>query len=293
MNPFDYATIEELAKDLYIRALTNLPPDVRDALASARERETNEAAKGIINTMIDTVAVADRKNTLICQDTGLPIFFVRIGEGYPWNGAAIKKHLYEGCKRATQEYPFRSSSTDPLTRLNPQTSVGTGLPVIHFDFVSNSENLEIVMMPKGSGSENMSAMNMFIPADGTEALKRFVLEKVVEAGGNPCGPGVVGVGIGGTADLVGWLAKEALIRPVGQRNADPELAKIEEELEDAINATGIGPMGLGGDISILAVHIEAAFTHITLNPVAVNFQCWPARRARAVISPNGYVENGY
>ena len=293
MKSFDYGTLEETAKDLYIRALTNLPPDVRDALARARERETQKAAQGILNTMIETIAVADRKKTLICQDTGLPIFFIRIGSGYPWNGAEIKQRLYEGSKRATQEFPFRSSSTHPLSRVNPQTSVGTGLPVVHFDFVADSEDLEIVMMPKGSGSENMSAMNMFIPADGMVALKRFVVEKVVEAGGNPCGPGVVGVGIGGTADLVGWLAKEALIRPVGQRNADPELAKIEEELEKAINATGIGPMGLGGDISILAVHIEAAFTHITQNPVAVNFQCWPARRARAVISPDGRVETGY
>ena len=293
MTGFDYSRIEDTARDLYIQALTTLPPDVRASLETAFAAENSETARSVIDTMRRNVEVADRKHALICQDTGLPIYFVRIGDGFPWNGAAIKRCLYEGSKRATEEFPFRSSSTHPLTRVNPQTSVGTGLPVIHFDFVEDSENLEIVMMPKGSGSENMSAMHMFVPADGVEALKRFVLEKVVEAGGNPCGPGIVGVGIGGTADLVGWLAKEALIRPVGQRNPDPEIAAIEEELEAAINETGIGPMGLGGTVSVLAVHIEAAYTHITLNPVAVNFQCWPARRARAVISPNGDIEMGY
>jgi fumarate hydratase subunit alpha/L(+)-tartrate dehydratase alpha subunit len=124
-------------------------------------------------------------------------------------------------------------------------------------------------------------------------LKKFVLDTVIESGGNPCPPGIIGVGMGGTSDLVTRLAKEAIARPVGQRNADPDVAQIEVELEDAINATGLGPMGLGGDITTLAVHIETAHTHITLNPVAVNTQCWPARRARAKVYPNGEVEFGF
>jgi fumarate hydratase subunit alpha/L(+)-tartrate dehydratase alpha subunit len=293
MNAFDYTLVEETSKQLYIRALCDLPPDVREALKQAYEKESQPSAKEIFKTMLKNVEVADGKKTLICQDTGLPIYMVKIGSGFNWDGAEVKERLTVGAVRATQEYPFRGSSTHFLTRVNPQTSVGERLPVFYFDFVKDTDCLEILMVPKGSGSENMSKMKMFIPADGVNALKKFVLDTVIESGGNPCPPGIIGVGMGGTSDLVARLAKEAIARPVGQRNADPDVAQIEVELEDAINATGLGPMGLGGDITTLAVHIETAHTHITLNPVAVNTQCWPARRARAKVYPNGEVEFGY
>ena len=293
MDSFDYKIVEEAAKESYIRALCDLPPDVRDALKRAYEKETKPTAKEIFRAMFKAVEISDQKKTLICQDTGLPIYMVKIGAGFHWDGAELKERMYEGARRATQEFPFRSSSTHPLTRVNPQTSVGLRLPVIYFDFIKDADYLDILMVPKGSGSENMSAMKMFTPAEGVSALKKFVLDTVVESGGNPCPPGVIGVGIGGTSDLVTRLAKEAIVRPVGQQNEDPELAKMEVELEEAINATGMGPMGLGGDITTLAVHIEMAYTHITQNPVAVNAQCWPARRSRARIYPDGRVEYGY
>ena len=293
MNAFDYKIVEETSKQLYIRALCDLPPDVREALKQAYEKESQPNAKEIFKTMLKNVEVADGKKTLICQDTGLPIYMVKIGSGFNWNGAEVKERLTEVAVRATREYPFRGSSTHFLTRVNPQTSVGDRLPVFYFDFTKDTDCLEILMIPKGSGSENMSKMKMFIPADGINALKKFVLDAVIESGGNPCPPGIIGVGMGGTSDLVTRLAKEAIARPVGQRNTDPDVAQIEVELEDAINATGIGPMGLGGDITTLAVHIETAHTHITLNPVAVNTQCWPARRARAKVFPDGNVEYGY
>jgi fumarate hydratase subunit alpha/L(+)-tartrate dehydratase alpha subunit len=293
MNVFDYTLVEETSKELYIRALCDLPPDVREALKQAYEKESQPNAKAIFKTILKNVDVADEKKTLICQDTGLPIYMVKIGSGFNWDGAEIKERLTVGAVRATQEYPFRGSSTHFLTRVNPQTSVGERLPVFYFDFAKDADHLEILMVPKGSGSENMSKMKMFIPADGINALKKFVLDTVIESGGNPCPPGIIGVGMGGTSDLVARLAKEAIARPVGQRNADPDVAQIEVELEDAINATGLGPMGLGGDITTLAVHIETAHTHITLNPVAVNTQCWPARRARARVYPSGEVEFGY
>ena len=293
MTDFDYKIVEEAAKQLYIRALCNLPPDVRQALKKAYEKETGAAAREVFKAIFKAIDVADREKTLICQDTGLPIYMVKMGENFPWNGYQIKSRLYEGAKRATQEFPFRSSSTHPLTRINPQTSVGIGLPVIYYDYVPDSDCLDILMVPKGSGSENMSAMHMFYPAHGIEALKKFVIDTVFRSGANPCPPGVIGVGIGGTADLVMRLAKEAIVRPVGSRHHDPQVAAMECELEDAINATGRGPMGLGGDISTLAVHIETAYTHITQNPVAVNTQCWPARRARAQIYPDGRVDYGY
>ena len=293
MNGFDYNIVEEAAKQLYIRALCDLPPDVREALKKAAEKETQPTAKAVFKAIFKTIEVADTQKTLICQDTGLPIYMVKIGSEFSWNGYEIKTRLKEGAKRATQEFPFRSSSTHPLTRVNPQTSVGKGLPVIYYDYVKDSDCLDILMAPKGSGSENMSTMKMFYPAHGVKALKKFVVDAVFESGANPCPPGVIGVGIGGTADLVMRLAKEAIVRPVGQRNPDPEVAKMEVELEEAINALGRGPMGLGGDISTLAVHIETAYTHITQNPVAVNTQCWPARRSRVKIYPDGRTEYGY
>lgn len=293
MAEFDYQLIEDVARELYITALKKLPPDVKDALRNAYEKETNETAKEIFKTIMKNIEVAEDQDLLICQDTGLPIFFVTVGSGFPVDGAKVAKSLKEGSKRATLEHPFRGSSTHPLTRINPQTSVGEGLPVIHWEFDEDAGYLDILMVPKGSGSENMSAMEMLYPAHGIKGVKKFILDRVIQSGSNPCPPGIIGVGIGGTADLVSVLAKKALTRPVGSRNPDPQLAQMEEDLLEAINGTGLGPMGLGGDTTALAVHIESAFTHITQNPVAVNTQCWPARRARAKIFPDGKVEYGY
>jgi fumarate hydratase subunit alpha len=293
MGKFNYQLVEDAAKELYIRALKFLPPDVREALKKASERETNPTAKEIFKTILANVDLADKESMLICQDTGLPIYMVKVGSKFQVDCAKVAAALKEGAKRATVEHPFRSSSTHPITRVNPQTSVGEGLPVLHWDFIENSDVLDILMIPKGSGSENMSAMKMFTPADGVKALKKFVVDTVLQTGSNPCPPGVIGVGIGGTADLVSKLAKEAIARPVGSHNHDPFFAKMEDELLEAINSLGIGPMGLGGAVTTLAVHIEWAYTHITQNPIAINTQCWPARRARAKIYPDGKVEYGY
>ncbi len=293
MAQFSYKLVEEVGKELYIRALKILPPDVREALKKAAAKEKNPTAQEIFKTILKNIEVADSQNVLICQDTGLPIYMLKVGSRFPIDGAQVAAALKEGAKRATQEHPFRSSSTHPITRVNPQTSVGEGLPILYWDFIPDSNCLDILMIPKGSGSENMSAMKMFIPADGVAALKKFVVDTVLQSGSNPCPPGVIGVGIGGTADLVSKLAKEAIVRPVGSHNHDPFFAKMEDELYEAINSLGFGPMGLGGTVSCLAVHIEWAHTHITQNPVAVNTQCWPARRARAKIYPDGKVEYGF
>jgi len=293
MPQFSYKLVEDTAKELYIRALKILPPDVREALKKAYERESSPTGKEILKTILGNVEVADQQNVLICQDTGLPIYLVKIGGKFPVDGAVVASALKEGAKRATLEHPFRGSSTHPVTRVNPQTSVGEGLPIIYWDFVPENDFLGILMIPKGSGSENMSAMKMFNPADGIAAVKKFVIDTVLQSGSNPCPPGVIGVGIGGTADSVSKLAKEAIARPVGSHNPDPLFANMEDELYEAINSLGLGPMGLGGSVSTLAVHIEWAYTHITQNPVAVNTQCWPARRARAKIFPDGRVEYGF
>lgn len=293
MAQFSYRLVEDVAKQLYIRALKILPPDVKEALKKAYGRETNPTARTIFEAFFKSIELSDTKGMILCQDTGLPIFFVEVGSKFSVDCAQVQDALTEGTKRATLEHPFRGSSLHPVTRENPQTSIGRGLPVIHWEFKADSDHLDILMIPKGSGSENMSAMKMFTPAEGIKAVKKFVIDTVVASGSNPCPPGIVGVGIGGTADLVSALAKKAIARPVGSRNPDPLFAELEGQLEEAINATGSGAMGLGGDITTLAVHIEWAYTHITLNPVAVNTQCWPARRARAKIWADGKVEYGF
>jgi fumarate hydratase subunit alpha/L(+)-tartrate dehydratase alpha subunit len=205
----------------------------------------------------------------------------------------LTQAITRGTERATTEYPLRSSIVSPIKRENRQTSTGQGIPIIHYDFVPDSDVLDILFMPKGSGSENMSFMKMLLPADGVNGIKKFVLENVVGSGAKPCPPTIVGVGIGGSSDLCMTLAKKATSRPLGSKNPDPQIAAIEQELFDAINQTGIGPQGLGGNTTALAVHIESAWTHITCNPVAVNMQCWRAERRRAKISPGGKVEFGF
>src|SRR5579864_1646761 len=278
------ALFEDLGRRLYVVAQIDIPPDVRDALRRAAERETQRGARGMLNTMLRAMEVSDRKQTLVCQDTGIPIFWITIGRGIAVDGAAMLDALRRGVERATRETPLRSSIVSPIGRENRQTSSGEGIPVVHID---------IVMMPKGSGSESMSFLKMLLPADGEAGVKKFILETCVAAGGRPCPPTIVGVGIGGSSDLCMTLAKKATLRPVGQRHPDPKTAALEVELRDALNSTGIGPMGLGGDTTVLDVHIETAWTHITLNPVAVNMQCWRGERRRARVYADGRVDIGY
>ena len=166
------------------------------------------------------------------------------------------------------------------------------MPVVDFDF-HDADFIEILMIPKGSGSENMSFLKMCLPAEGVDGIKRFVVESVFNSGGNPCPPTIIGVGIGGTADQCMKLAKDAIARPLGTRNADAEVAKLEDDLLEMVNQLGIGPMGLGGNTTCIGVNVEMAYTHMTLNPVAVNTQCWAARRAVARIWADGRTEIGY
>jgi len=209
------------------------------------------------------------------------------------DGTKIESAIRDGCKNATLEYPLRSSICDPITRKMTIDSTGTRVPVIDFSFLPDADYLEMRMMPKGSGSENMTWLKMLLPADGLKGIKKFVLECILDAGGQGCPPTIVGVGIGGTSELCLKLAKEAIFRPVGRANPDPAIAVLEKELFEAINMSGIGPMGLGGDTTALAVHVETAHTHMTLNPVAVNSQCWRGERSSAKIFRDGTVEFGF
>ena len=287
------ALFEDLGRQLYLEAQIDIPPDVRQGLRNAHTRESNPVARGILGTMLKAIEVADRKHTLVCQDTGIPIFWITIGRGFLIDGARVIEALRRGVERATTEMPLRSSIVSPIRRENRQTSSGEGVPVVHVEFSSAIDHIDIMMMPKGSGSESMSFLKMLLPADGIAGVKKFVLETCVGAGGRPCPPTIVGVGIGGSSDLCVTLAKKATLRPIGKRHPDPEVAALELELLGAINSTGIGPMGLGGDTTALDLHVETAWTHITLNPVAVNMQCWRGERRRARVYRDGRVEIGY
>jgi fumarate hydratase subunit alpha len=287
----DLRQVEDAAKELYIRALKVLPPDIKQGFAGLAGKETDAGAKRVLGTMIRNIAVAESTDNLLCQDTGIPIYNVWIGRGVEVDGPALKDAIRRGCERATREHPLRSSVVHPLTRKNEHTSCGRGVPVINIDF-SDDEALVIEMIPKGSGSENNSWLRMAVPAEGMDAVKTFVVDCVLDAGGKTCPPTIVGVGVGGTADLCVHLAKVAATRPLGSRCADPEGAKLEAELTAAVNALGVGPQGLGGDSTAFAVHVETAATHITMNPVAVNMQCHSARRARATMRTSG-IEYGF
>lgn len=288
-----YQLIEDVCRDLYIQSLKQIPPDVIAALRAALERETKDVAKGILKLYLASVELGQTKDMMVCQDTGIPIYWVEIGGNLRLDGSRVTQAIVKGTERATTEHPLRSSIVSPLKRENRQTSTGQRIPIIHYDFVPDSDVLDILFMPKGSGSENMSFMKMLVPADGVNGIKRFVIEQVVGAGAKPCPPTIVGVGIGGSSDLCMTLAKKATTRPIGSVNPDPELAKLEKELYDAVNEIGLGPQGLSGETTALAVHIESAWTHITCNPVAVNLQCWRAERRRARIWPDLRVEVGY
>jgi tartrate/fumarate subfamily iron-sulfur-dependent hydro-lyase alpha chain len=287
----DPKAIEEAAKELYIRALKRLPPDVKQGFDALARRETDAGAQRMLGTMIRNIAVAEDTDNLLCQDTGIPIYNVWIGRGVEVDGVELKEAIRRGCARSTREYSFRSSIVHPTTRVNEHTSTGRGIPVINIDF-TDADDLVIEMVPKGSGSENNSWLRMAVPAEGVDAIKSFVVDCVLEAGGKTCPPTIVGVGVGGTADLCVHLAKVAATRPLGSRCEDPEGAKLEAELSEAVNLLGVGPQGLGGDSTAFAVHVETAATHITMNPVAVNMQCHSARRARATFSKRG-VEYGF
>jgi fumarate hydratase subunit alpha/L(+)-tartrate dehydratase alpha subunit len=283
-------TVEDAAAHLYVWALKDIPQDLRDALRDASERETHRVGKRILETINTNVAVADERKNLVCQDTGLAVYYARVGEQFPLHPVRIEEALREGTRRATLEHPLRSNTVHTLTREATGDNTGHRIPHIHWQFVPDWDGLDVKCVPKGSGSENMSFLKMLVPADGVKAIKRFVLDSIVGAGGKPCPPGIVGVGIGGSADLAIHLAKEAIALPVGTVNPDPDVAALERDLFQLLNETGVGPMGLGGDTTVLAVHVEQAHTHITLNPVAVNYQCWAARRASAHIAADGSVE---
>ncbi|RKY60970.1 MAG: fumarate hydratase [Candidatus Latescibacterota bacterium] len=272
--------ISEAVAELCVRANYCLGEDVLGALEEALDREESELGRWALEQVVRNARIAREGKFPLCQDTGLAVVFVRVGQDVRVTGGSLEEAVQEGVRRGYREgYLRKSVVRDPLRREN----TGDNTPaVVHYRIVPGN-GLEITLMAKGAGSENMSGVRMLTPADGAEGVKAFVVEQVRQAGANPCPPVIVGVGIGGTLERCALLAKEALLRPVGRRNPDPFYAEMEEELLTRINALGIGPQGFGGKVTALDVHIEAEPCHIASLPVAVNIQCHAARHATVML----------
>src|SRR5687767_14336218 len=219
-------SVEDAAAHLYVWALKDIPQDLRVALAAATARETSVTGQRVLQTINRNVTIADDEKNLVCQDTGIAVYTCRVGEHFPLHPARIYEAMRAGTARATVEHPLRSNTVHTITRENTGPNIGYRLPIVHWDFVPDWDGLDIKCVPKGSGSENMSFLKMCVPADGVSGIKRFVLESIVESGGKPCPPGIVGVGIGGSADYAMHLANEAIARPVRTRNPHPLVAQL-------------------------------------------------------------------
>jgi fumarate hydratase subunit alpha len=256
--------------ELIKKAVVDLPIEVESALRDAHEREESEIALLQLKNILDNVELARKQRAPMCQDTGLPLFFVKLGNV---KREDVEKAIVEGVKEATASIPLRPNVVDPLSRENTGNSTGKGIPQIHWQ-KSKDEHTYVTYLPKGAGSENASSQKMLKP---TDSVKDFVLDTVKKAGGKPCPPIIVGVGIGGAMDTSATLAKKALLRPLESKNPDEEYSRLEDELLSEINGLGIGPMGLGGKTTALAVNVEYAACHTASLPVAVNIQCWAHR----------------
>ncbi|MEM2122644.1 MAG: fumarate hydratase [Candidatus Bathyarchaeia archaeon] len=282
--------IGEVVYELLRRAVIRIPRDVLRALEDAYMKEEEPLAKSQLKVILENVKMAEERELPVCQDTGIPLFFIELGSRIRVKGD-LKEGVYRGVERATRMIPLRSNVIHPFTKENPGTNVGWCLPHIHLELKSGSSDLRVIAAPKGLGSEAKTTLYYVASNEPMiEAVSFCVLDAVKEASGEPCPPYILGVGVGGTGELAVLNSKKASLKRIGSRNLDPDLAKLELRLLDTVNRTGIGPMGLGGSTTALDVHVEVCGSHTAATPVAVSFQCWAARRAEAVIKPNGDVE---
>lgn len=268
-------TVEKMLK----LSATRLPSDVKTSLKKARENEENQIAVKQLDNIIKNIEIAEEKDKPLCQDTGVPLFFIKIPEEYEIEfdfKSTIEKSLIE----ATRKTPLRPNIVDPLTRENSGNNTGEKHPLIHFDHAA-SKKFEIDLLLKGAGSENWSRLFMLNPSSSMKEIKKRILEVIEKARGQVCPPTILGIGIGGTADIACNLAKKSLLRPLDQKRND-RIGDIEREIKKSANELGIGPMGLGGKNTVLGVNIEEAGCHTASLPVALNFNCWSARKAKAI-----------
>ena len=278
MKTIGFDDIIKKVKDACMSANFELGEDVITAFRKTKETEESPVGKEILEQLIENATIAKEEKIAMCQDTGFAVCFVEIGDEVKVSGGNLVEAINEGVRQGYKEGYLRKSICHPFTRKN----TGDNTPaIVHLDMVSGDQ-LKIIVAPKGGGSENMSRVTMLKPSDGIEGIKRFVVERVRESGANPCPPLVIGVGIGGTFEMAALIAKKALLRPVGSKNPDPELVSLEEELLVEINDLGVGPQGLGGRTTALAVHVNMHPCHIASLPVAVNINCHASRHKEIV-----------
>jgi fumarate hydratase subunit alpha len=273
MREIHLSQITAAVRDLAVSANTHLGQDVLEAFERAIDQEVSPTGKDILAKLIENAHIAREEGIPICQDTGFAVVFVELGQEVHLIGGDLKEAIHEGVRQGYQEGYLRKSICHPFTRKNTADNTPA---IIHLEMVPG-DGLHLIVAPKGGGSENMSRVTMLTPAVGIQWVKDFVVQRVKESGANPCPPTIVGVGIGGTFEMAAMLAKKALLRPLSSQNPDPELSTLEQKLLEEINGLGIGPQGLGGRITSLAVHVNMMPCHIASLPVAVNIQCHAAR----------------
>lgn len=270
------------------RAATVLPGDVVVALEHARRIERSALAAAQLDAILKNVGIAREGSVPICQDTGVQTFFIEAGVKSPYL-ERLPELIEQAVAEATAAVPLRPNTVHPFTGENPGNNLGRFMPYLNWDLVPG-DDVTIVLLPKGGGSENMSTLKMLAPGVGLKGIKQAVVDHVISCGGKPCPPTVVGVGIGGGADIALKLGKRAILRELGTHHPEPEIAALESELLELINMSGVGPMGVGGATTSLAVHVEYAYRHPASLPLGILIQCWADRRARVRLSADGAVE---
>ena len=279
MREIDVKLITEKVRNLCMEANTDLGEDVLQSFDRAIQKEDSPLGVEILKELKENARIAKDEKVAMCQDTGFAVVFIELGQDVHLVGGGLKEAIFEGVRQGYRDGYLRKSVCHPFTRAN----TGDNTPaIIHTEIVSGDQ-VKIIVAPKGGGSENMSRVMMLTPSDGKEGIKRYVVQRVKESGSNPCPPTIVGVGIGGTFELAALLAKKSLIRPLGSKNEDPELDRLESEILGEINKLGIGPQGLGGRTTSLAVHILMMPCHIASFPLAVNIQCHAQRHKEVTI----------
>lgn len=278
MKTITYKQISSAAENL-VTACSRVTPSCIRAMTAALEKESNQNAKTAMSMLLSNAALAEENGLAVCQDTGMAVFFVRLGQDVHVEGGLLTDAINEGVRNGYAKNGYRASVLDPITRKNTKDNTPA---IVHIELVEG-DDLQITFLPKGFGSENMSRMFMLKPSQGVEGVKDCIVQAVKEAGANPCPPVIVGVGIGGTAEKAMEVAKEQLLREVGEPSEDATLADMERQVLERINALGIGAQGFGGDTSALAVHIGKFPTHIAALPVAINVQCNAMRKSSVTL----------
>lgn len=279
MREIDVGLITEKVRELCIKANTELGDDILHAFDRAIEKEESPLAIEILKELKENARIAKEEEVPICQDTGVAVIFLEVGQEVHFVGGDLKEAIFEGVRQGYREGYLRTSMCHPFTRAN----TGDNTPAILHTEIVPGDKVRLIVAPKGGGSENMSRVVMLTPSDGIEGIKRYVVQRVKESGSNPCPPTIVGVGIGGNFEQSALLAKKSLLRPLGTRNPDPELDRLESEILEEINRLGIGPQGLGGRTTSLAVHILMMPCHIASFPLAVNIQCHAHRHKEVTL----------